>query len=185
MKTAKYIKILTKHTLDSFQKSTVFNIYQSFFPNEFTIRQANASDLITYEDFLFENPSDRLKEIESKRTYFIALTKKKIIGRVMIQWEHEGKELDFCKIYSLKVLFKYRNKGIATALMNAAEEKAKQQNFNTIFLSTSHHNYKAVFFYKKNGWKILNTKSLNANYLSELNTYSQRMIAFEKKLINF
>lgn len=182
MKTAKYIKVLTKHTLDSFQKSAAFSIYQSFLPNEFTIRQASAEDLIEYNSFLFQKPEDRLGRIENKRTYFIALAKKRIVGRVMIEWEHQGKELDFCKIYSLKVLFKFRNKGIAAALMKAAEEKIKQQNFNIIFLSTSNHNYKAVFFYKKNGWKIINTKDLNANYLSELNTYTQRMVAFEKRL---
>jgi len=46
-----------------------------------------------------------------------------------------------------------RNKGVATALLDAAKEFGKSTNSKWIMLQTANDNYSAQALYKKNGWR--------------------------------
>lgn len=48
----------------------------------------------------------------------------------------------------------YRNKGIATNLVNKAEERAKKYGYKLIYLHSSHNKPNSVKFWKKRGYKV-------------------------------
>ena len=52
-------------------------------------------------------------------------------------------------VYSLFVLPKYRNKGIASSMINSVIRHCKRNSINKIILEVNEKNIKAINFYKK------------------------------------
>lgn len=73
----------------------------------------------------------------------------KLIGTVFIIYD----PWNSC-IYHLGVHPDYRNKGVATKLMDEAEGRLKARGVERITLFAGEENNRAVKFYKKRRWKI-------------------------------
>lgn len=57
----------------------------------------------------------------------------------------------------IDILPEYQHLGYGTKLMNALKEELQSRNIGGVMLSVSAHNENAVKFYKKNGFKVLDS----------------------------
>lgn len=105
---------------------------------------------------LYYEPLDK-KEIFKKKIEYdpesiiIAEDNDKLVGTVFIIYD-----LWNSCIYHLGVHPDYRNKGIASKLMDEAEGRLKAKGIEKITLFVDEENHKAIDFYKKREWKICN-----------------------------
>ena len=114
--------------------------------NKITIRSMKETDPATISQaFKLQGWNKTTKQYEkyfaeqqnSKRDVFIAEYEEEFAAYVTIQWNTDYKpfiEKDIPEIKDLNTLIKFRNKGIATALMNKAEAKIKEKGYKTIGL---------------------------------------------------
>ena len=93
-------------------------------------------------DLGWGSKTDTLKKYLSEqnsgdRDVFIAEYEGELAGYVTIQWKPTYKpfiERDIPEIKDLFTLYEYRNKGIATVLMDKAETRIKEKGYKTIGL---------------------------------------------------
>jgi len=81
-----------------------------------------------------------------------------VVGFIMLQ------KTDELNVDSVAVNKEYRNLGIATRLINKAEELAKLSNIHTLSLEVSHKNITAYLLYKKLGFV---ERRVRKNYYSD------------------
>lgn len=79
---------------------------------------------------------------------FVAELEGKSVG--LLTYNIEGKDLEIVSIDSLA-----EGKGVGGALMDAAKEKAKENNLEKVVLVTSNDNVDALKFYQKRGFRIV------------------------------
>ena len=83
--------------------------------------------------------------------FYLALENEDIIGSYSLLTNDLISRQDLMPWFAcLYVTDHYRNKGIATRLLNHGLKEAKRKGFRTLYLSTD-----LVDFYEKNGWKHL------------------------------
>ena len=85
---------------------------------------------------------------------FVAQEKEKLIGFTQLYPSYTS--VGMKRLWILNDLFveaSSRKKGVATALIMAAIDKAKSTNASGLMLETEHNNDKAQLLYEKLGWK--------------------------------
>lgn len=124
---------------------------------EIKIRNLNAMDLdqiMEVEKACFTLPWSKdafTKELLNKLAYYHCATViDKVIG-YMGMW----KILDEGHITNVAVLPEYRNKGVATLLINRMIEVCKCSEINSITLEVRQSNYEAINLYEKFGFKSM------------------------------
>lgn len=100
-----------------------------------------------------------VEQQKGERDIFIAEYKNEFAGYVSIQWQSPYdyfRKLNIPEIKDLNTLFKFRNKGIATFLMDIAEEKLKEKGYPTVGLGVGlYADYGiAQRFYIKRGYNF-------------------------------
>jgi|SRR5215831_1599050 len=96
--------------------------------------------------------SERLKQNES--VIFIAFIRDKAVGFVQLYPIFSSVSMKRAWLLNdLYIHVSARNKGVATALLDAAKEFGKSTNSKWIMLQTANDNYSAQALYKKNGWR--------------------------------
>ena len=97
-------------------------------------------------------------QLESKLNYSLgAYLEKKLVGFMIGELISIEKESDY-EILVLYVNKKNRNKGIASKFLNFIINKKENFNLKKIYLEVASNNYEAIQFYKKNKFKIINTR---------------------------
>lgn len=119
------------------------------------------SDMQAYLDLAFNQEVIAKQLDDDDVSYLIALYHEEPVGYAKLkrnsvppEWENE-KCIQLERIYTLHA---YIGKKIGKALMEACIQIAKQQGFNSIWLSVWQENKLAIDFYKKWGFKIIGTK---------------------------
>lgn len=96
---------------------------------------------------------------------YIAEFKKKTIGFIRLQNKErisqESGLINYIKLSDLFVYSAYRNKGVATQLLNQATSWSKENEAREIVLNVYEANTNARVLYLKNGYQINETISLN------------------------
>ena len=140
------------------------------------IRKANLNDsLEIYNlDILCFNNHYSLSTIQSdfendKVIMFVYEKNDKIVGYISIYYF-----LDEANLQKIAVLEKERGKGIATELINYADNFLKKNNINRFYLEVNEHNLIAIKVYEKLGFKRISTRK---NYYG-----NDSAVIFEKSL---
>ena len=118
----------------------LFDSYRSFYKQ--------APDV----DAAFNFIKERLQQNES--VIFIAFIKDNAVG--FVQLYPTFTSVGMKRAWLLNDLYIHvssRGKGVATALLDAAKEFAKNTGSKWLMLQTASDNYTAQTLYKKNGWK--------------------------------
>ena len=84
---------------------------------------------------------------------FVAVEDNKIIGFISTVWC-----IDECEIELIAVKKEYRNKLVATNLLNVAIEKFKEMKIKKLFLEVRRSNVVAQSFYKKQGFTYVGVR---------------------------
>jgi len=118
----------------------LFDSYRSFYKQ--------APDV----DAAFNFIKERLQQNES--VIFIAFIKDNAVGFVQLYpiFTSVGMKRAWL-LNDLYIHVSSRGKGVATALLDAAKEFAKNTGSKWLMLQTASDNYTAQALYKKNGWK--------------------------------
>jgi len=118
----------------------LFDSYRSFYKQ--------APDV----DAAFNFIKERLQQNES--VIFIAFIKDNAVGFVQLYpiFTSVGMKRAWL-LNDLYIHVSSRGKGVATALLDAAKEFAKNTGSKWLMLQTASDNYTAQTLYKKNGWK--------------------------------
>jgi len=118
----------------------LFDSYRSFYKQ--------APDVDAAYNFIKE----RLQQNES--VIFIAFIKDNAVGFVQLYpiFTSVGMKRAWL-LNDLYIHVSSRGKGVATALLDAAKEFAKNTGSKWLMLQTASDNYTAQTWYKKNGWK--------------------------------
>ena len=101
-----------------------------------------------------------LKNLEKYKTIFVAYEDGKPVGCIAIT----EVENEICNIGRLFVKEKYRNKGIATKLLNEAEKYAKKEKARVLRLYTYERFVEAVRLYEKFGFKKMIKHEFNPDF---------------------
>lgn len=101
-----------------------------------------------------------LKNLEKYKTIFIAYEDEKPVGCIAIT----KVENEICNIGRLFVKERYRNRGIATKLLNKAEKYAKKESARVLRLDTYERFVEAVRLYEKFGFKKMMKHEFNPNF---------------------
>jgi len=116
--------------------------------NEYRIFYRQAPDITAAEGFLEE----RVEKNES--VIFVAEGNDKILGFTQLYPIFSSVGLKRAWLLNdLFVMQGMRGKGIADALLRAAQEFGKQTNSRWLLLQTAVNNYAAQKVYERNGWK--------------------------------
>ena len=98
-----------------------------------------------------------LKELaQEKSEYFFILYKDEIIGNFRIIWDEELQGLSDSKQVKLHRIYlnqKTQGKGIGKKLLSWLEQKAKEKDYNSIWLDAMDAQPQAFQFYKNLGYK--------------------------------
>lgn len=84
---------------------------------------------------------------------FVAVEDNKIIGFISTVWC-----IDECEIELIAVKKEYRNKLVATNLLNVAIEKFKEMKIKKLFLEVRRSNVVAQSFYEKQGFTYVGVR---------------------------
>ena len=84
---------------------------------------------------------------------FVAIEDNKIIGFISTVWC-----IDECEIELIAVKKEYRNKLVATNLLNVAIEKFKEMKIKKLFLEVRRSNEVAQSFYEKQGFTYVGVR---------------------------
>jgi len=95
-------------------------------------------------DYYFADGENRIFAVEANGT---------VIGFLSVEVHHE--EVDFLYYDDFCITAEYRSQGIGSALMELAEEYAKNLDISTIHLHVAKSNYFAKQFYEKRGFTLL------------------------------
>jgi len=119
---------------------------------------AYRSEAENYDDFTIEPLTQSLHDIEEQFNTYVFL---KIIVDEMIVGSVRGQLIDgTCHIGKLFVHPNYQNKGLGKKLMAAMESSFDTPLRNELF--TGNKSEKNIQLYKKAGYEIFRTKSINA-----------------------
>lgn len=108
-----------------------------------------------YETLDAENTYKRLEYMNNHPDYktFVSENDDEIIGfiglKIGLTFEIDGKYL---RIMAFAINTKYQNKGIGTQLIEKAEQYARQEKVNVIFLSSGFQREEAHRFYEGKGY---------------------------------
>jgi len=98
-----------------------------------------------------------LKELSNEQAeYYFILFKKEVVGVFRIIWDEKLNGLSATKQVKLHRLYlhpKIHGNGIGKELLSWLEEKAKKNNYSTIWLDAMNEQPQAFQFYKKRGFK--------------------------------
>ena len=129
------------------------------------IREANINDLDYINQILEYFKQPPLKEINNK----ILLINN--IGMIFYQYLYDAAEL-----YYIYVEKDFRNQKYGGKLLDAMFSDCQSKNIKTIFLEVRKSNLKAIKFYEKYGFKVINSRN---NYYHNL---IEDALILEKKL---
>ena len=126
------------------------------FENRYNEEVNNFVISVFVEEYGFEKFRKGL-EIQNNQDYindggnlWIALDEdENVIGTIALK-KHNNEEAEIKMLYVRK---DYRGKGLSKELYNKLIEKSKEMNFNRIFLGTYDRLERAIYFYKKVGFK--------------------------------
>ncbi len=105
-----------------------------------------------FENFWsFETISDTF--MQDNFIGFVAIENNKIIGFLATVWC-----IDECEIELIAVKKEYRNKLVATSLLNTAIEKFKEMKIVKLFLEVRRSNEVAQSFYEKHGFTYVGVR---------------------------
>ncbi len=133
----------------------------------FFVREAEERDCKKLTELLieqFEQEQKNRKQIEARvlkcinskeLTIFIAIGQDQIKGYLTIHWMQElWSDTPEALVSSLYVISQARNRGIGRALLEAAVQKARNQDCSRLWLENNRNNPIYIKqFYKKRGWK--------------------------------
>ena len=126
------------------------------FENRYNEEVNNFVISVFVEEYGFEKFRKGL-EIQNNQDYinnggnlWIALDEdENVIGTIALK-KHNDEEAEIKMLYVRK---DYRGKGLSKELYNKLIKKSKEMNFNRIFLGTYDRLERAIYFYKKVGFK--------------------------------
>ena len=126
------------------------------FENRYNEEVNNFVISVFVEEYGFEKFIKGL-EIQNNKDYindggnlWIALDEdENVIGTIALK-KHNNEEAEIKMLYVRK---DYRGKGLSKELYNKLIKKSKEMNFNRIFLGTYDKLERAIYFYKKVGFK--------------------------------
>ncbi len=125
---------------------------------KYTIRRAKQEDLSAIaalharEGWHFATVQELQHFLQQGHTILVAETDGTIVGKIDLIEKIQNRE----KILSIQRLIvhpEYREKGIATALLAAAEEECKQRNICYLVVAVREKNDLVKLLYEKNGFK--------------------------------
>jgi len=144
---------------------------------EYTVRPLTTKDVYEYmaltkyldseTDFLGSSPTDprpnRIQIISSlksgRQITLVAANKNGLIGHLGAFWRRgTGERLKHCMNVGLAVAKDFWGMGVGNALLEAAEEAAKEKGITRLELEVMTNNEGAVALYKKRGFEIEGTK---------------------------
>lgn len=82
-----------------------------------------------------------------------------------LTWEIQGDDEEILVVHTLAVHHDFFKYGIASKLLNFAENLAKEKNMKTIRLDTYHKNLPAMKLYKKTGYTLVGKVDLGLKHL--------------------
>jgi ribosomal protein S18 acetylase RimI-like enzyme len=104
---------------------------------------------------------------------WVAATQRVLIGQVFVllnsDYDNEmadGKERAF--IHSFRVRAQYRNAGLGTRLLTAAEDDLRSRNYKMASLNVAEDNDAAIRFYERHGYSLGRRISGEWSYLDHL-----------------
>lgn len=110
------------------------------------------------EHFSYEQLESEIRNQDSK--FFVVRNNEEVVAYMKINFDKAQTEkghnntLEVQRIYILK---EYKGKGIGKLLMQRAIQIAKENNLNYIWLGVWEHNFSAIKFYEKQGFKKFST----------------------------
>lgn len=138
--------------LDSDSES-LFRLMSEIYPVAYSHFWTDHGDWYVKSQYSKENI---LKELlEEKADYYFILFNKEIIGNFRIIWDEnlEGlSEEKQVKLHRLYLHQKIQGKGIGKKLVSWLEEKAKENNYQIIWLDAMNEQEQAFQFYEKLGY---------------------------------
>ena len=111
------------------------------------------TDIYLKESFNPEKISEELNNTESE--FYLAVLNEQIIGYLKInfsQAQSDVKDKESLEIERIYVRKEFQGKGIGKILFNKALEIAKKNKLKYIWLGVWENNFRAISFYKKNGF---------------------------------
>lgn len=108
-------------------------------------------DQIDYMLDKFQDEEAIKHQIENGYEYFIIEHQKKACGYLALVPNNDEKKMMISKIYMDS---DFRNLNLGSQLINFAIEKAKNRNFNLIWLTVNKNNSKSIEWYQKRGFTI-------------------------------
>ena len=105
-------------------------------------------------DFVVSNWFENIYNDKNK-AIFISIEEQKIVGYIYVKISNSGDETTQNKeglIDGLYIEKEYRNRGIATALVEEAKVWAKEQNIKFLYLEVINQNTDAINLYMKQGF---------------------------------
>jgi ribosomal protein S18 acetylase RimI-like enzyme len=129
-----------------------------------SLRESPSAFGSTYESALRRSPESWSEQSDSTaqgsdRATFIAFSSDSPIGIAAL---YRNGETDTGELLQVWVSPEYRGQGIAIDLMDAVFQWAGENNFQTIVATVAKDNTRALRFYQKYGFKLLNTTSLDS-----------------------
>ncbi len=123
------------------------------------------------ETFYRTNQTDYLYEDHFDNAYAYGMFEdESLIGIIEINYEHYNNRV---RVVELWVKESYRDKGIASKLLNYVKELVKD-DYRAIILETQSSNYKAINLYIKNGFSIVGLDTI-AYYNDDINRREVRL----------
>ncbi len=101
-----------------------------------------------------------LNGLEKYKTVFVAYENEKPVGCIAITEVQD----EVCSIGRVFVREEYRNRGVATKLLNKVEECAKKENARILQLDTYERFIPAVHLYEKFGFRKITKNELSPDF---------------------
>ncbi len=121
----------------------------SFFNEQwnYSVRYFDKTDI---KEMCFPDENYDFDAMKENSVFIGAYDNDKCIGLAIMQnaW------FKYMYLYDLKVLKEYRNKGIATSLIQKAAEVCKERGYSGIYTQGQDNNLTACLFYIKSGFRI-------------------------------
>jgi len=145
-----------------FAKQVFHETYDDFTPYDFVEEYLNT----------YQSATAITKQLkEEKYHYFLLNNKDTDCGYLALK--HTNKQLILSKLY---ILHEFRNKKIGQQALAFVNEFSFKKNITTIELEVSIENKKAINFYKKDGFKIINTLISHHDDGTEVKDFQMRKI---------
>lgn len=116
------------------------------------------NDLLTYLDKTFSVAKIKNGFKNLNNIFLIAFVDNLPVGYAKLKLNSESEFINsknVCQLQKIYVLKEFLSMRIGLQLQNLLIEKAKENNFDIIWLSVLDENYKAINFYKKNDFKTI------------------------------